>query len=702
MDETSGGGGGVISETPTTKEANETQLPAVNKTTETNITEANITAANETEANITATNETVETNITIINETAEEPISNETIEENVTLANKTAIIPGVNETIEIEPTEENISIIKDVAITTTQYSAILGKPVKWKKRISIDAPYEITVEIPKQAKNVIVYKIIGGAKEELEEATGKTITEANETQLPAVNKTIGTNITEANITAANEIEQVIINETETQTVKELVNETIKEEAAGETTVDVSVNKTTEKEKKEKQTKGAEAKEKKKGKKIKITANVISEGDSGKGGIGILGFFKRIFGTLTGLVIDIEEKPDVKKVIINEDATEFEIEYETPAPVVNETNTSYGKKIVISSEVHYENILAFTNLTNEVSESEIILYKIVDNLKVPENFTAYDVNNNGLIDYIEWTVDSLSDATYNLYTKDVGNVVNVELLTCAIEYPIRYAIDKGFPVPDNINVEFGNEKKADIFRVGITDFLNKPELTEGYQIIQTHELCGKAIGLFVLKDSKLKPEELEGKTIAFSDNTPIDQAILKDVLKNKYGLNTTNISFWFEYPVSALREGRADVGLVSVSVYSDAINDKNLSLFMDVSEDYNELYGSYPVRDVLIMKNGFDSETAREVIEFLEGAYDFAYDNKRNMIKTYYSETGVDASDFFNFVDKRKGDYLDAVDSEGTESVQKTSDTAEREKKIEKSPEIADMVLDVNATGGLVG
>jgi len=574
--------------------------------------------------------------ITIIQEVSNETedVENEFIEINVTRVNITEMtnvtlqnITVVNETI------INSTVIGNISISTIQYEAVLGKPVKWKKKIKLDKEQEnVIVEIPRGSQNVIVFKIENDVREELGEINGEEIDEdvevVNESRIPITAQVISGEIISGKISAEIELDNLPKSR-------------------------------------------------------------------------ILEFFKKTWKKMTGRIVDVQETEEIKKVIIEENAIEFDIEYETPAPIVYESITSYGKKIVISSDVRYENILAFTSLINEMDESMIKLYKIVDDSKTQEEFTTYDTNDNGLIDYIEWIVPSLSNVTYNLYTTGDIEIINIELINCIVEYPIIYAIDNGFPVPENLNVEFGRGKEADIFRVSITEFAEMQERGEGYNIIQTHDLCGKAIGLFVLKDSELNVEELEGKTIAFETDTPIDQAILKDVLENKYGLNTANIAFEFEYPFSALDSGRADAALIVLPNYADAVKDKNLLMLLDISEDYNELYGSYPIRDVLVMKTEFGEDVAKEAIEFIKEAYDFAYDNKKDMIQTYSSEREYDSSNFFDFANTRKKEYFDAMDSVGIDSVQKTSDTAEREKKIKKSPEIKDVIIEVEEKEGLL-
>src|SRR3990167_2515900 len=141
-------------------------------------------------------------------------------------------------------------------------------------------------------------------------------------------------------------------------------------------------------------------------------------------------FFRSFFSLVGRVIDIGENENAVLVSIQEeleDNDEIEIEYYTEAPYSEENTLSESHKIVNvvgSEEVHYENILAFSNLSKEVlSKEEIIFYWINNNsapkgassgeVKILADFTAFDSNSNGMLDYIEWIVPSLSNQTYEI-------------------------------------------------------------------------------------------------------------------------------------------------------------------------------------------------------------------------------------------------------------------------------------------------
>ncbi len=109
-------------------------------------------------------------------------------------------------------------------------------------------------------------------------------------------------------------------------------------------------------------------------------------------------------TISGTFVDIDNK---------DDADSYEINYYTPAPNIRETDTEHGKEIVVSNptDVHYTEVLAFSHLP--VEAFEVTLYRITENGRESVSLNKYDLNGNGLIDYVEWIVPSLSSQTYDL-------------------------------------------------------------------------------------------------------------------------------------------------------------------------------------------------------------------------------------------------------------------------------------------------
>ncbi|MBU4069599.1 MAG: hypothetical protein KJ646_01305 [Nanoarchaeota archaeon] len=428
------------------------------------------------------------------------------VEQNITELNITEIIENqtiINETVIIT----NITQA-EMNLTTIQYGAVLNKPVKWKKNIKLTQPVEnLSIEVPIQAENISVY-IISSLEEEVEEQVEELETEI------IINET----------TEQEEIvEQEIIPENKTETInetEEIIDTTGVPREQGtlykgqEETFVINESSQSMSNSEEQINKPDKLKQK-----IKITAEVISgdvsaEIDLKEKSI-FSDFFKKVFSFMTGRVIDVEETKETKEVTIDLDtlsghenlsrgATEFEIEYETPAPYAIEQNILNGKRITIASEVYYENILAYTlvedsvsidssdlklywyasyedaldynsalvqniieepiivneseeqNITteinesyssiltgnvienetleniieiinesveeiiNETSEQEIInetsipdIKNYSDKIKIQVPYTAYDLDNDGYVDYIEWLVPHLSNQTYEL-------------------------------------------------------------------------------------------------------------------------------------------------------------------------------------------------------------------------------------------------------------------------------------------------
>lgn len=110
-------------------------------------------------------------------------------------------------------------------------------------------------------------------------------------------------------------------------------------------------------------------------------------------------------------------PDEKKnstVIIKEIVEEIEVEYymEGPKSVEERINNSV-KRIVVSSRLHYEDILAYSYLEDEAKSDTVHLFWLVNDSRLEVPFNKYDNNGNGLIEYIEWIVPSLSNQTYEI-------------------------------------------------------------------------------------------------------------------------------------------------------------------------------------------------------------------------------------------------------------------------------------------------
>ncbi|MCX6663349.1 MAG: hypothetical protein NTZ75_03800 [Euryarchaeota archaeon] len=96
---------------------------------------------------------------------------------------------------------------------------------------------------------------------------------------------------------------------------------------------------------------------------------------------------------------------------------------TKAWSITETSLdSFHKRVTVASDIHYTNVTAFTTIDNRPNGT-IHLYHIINGSRMEINFTSIDLDNDSLIDRIEWTVPHLSEQTYEI----VIEIINAEHL-----------------------------------------------------------------------------------------------------------------------------------------------------------------------------------------------------------------------------------------------------------------------------------
>ena len=273
------------------------------------------------------------------------------------------LAPTIGEGVVTQKTAVNATIVE---------RPVIGRPVKWKKEVRLGEG-ENVISIPKEAEDIVVKKIKDSesVKKEIikkeDEAEKKIIGEImNETTAEQINETIIPIINDSEIIVNNEsisnetmISNDSINENKT-IVNESVNETVSE-----------LNQTNEVE-------------------ILTSPEIIES--------------------------EIIEKSDSKEVIINDKPGEYEVEYYTDAPVAFEEEIDkYKKRIIVSGpELGYENILTFTEIPEILEigkEGSIRVYWVEEGTY--EAFYAFDKNNNGFIDYVEWNTPHLSGQTFEI-------------------------------------------------------------------------------------------------------------------------------------------------------------------------------------------------------------------------------------------------------------------------------------------------
>ncbi|MBT7237841.1 hypothetical protein HN865_03210 [Candidatus Woesearchaeota archaeon] len=131
----------------------------------------------------------------------------------------------------------------------------------------------------------------------------------------------------------------------------------------------------------------------------ITGNVVLNFDSL--GDSIFKFFRDIF-RFTGFVI-YEESNDI---IVKDSVKEIKVEYYLPGPVSIEKDLGNGiKKIIISSEINYTDVIVYSKLGNV--DGGIIVKnsfgKLID-------YVSSDLDGDDIVDYIEW-ISPISEENY---------------------------------------------------------------------------------------------------------------------------------------------------------------------------------------------------------------------------------------------------------------------------------------------------
>ena len=239
--------------------------------------------------------------------------------------------------------EGNISI-------KTFKNAKLGKPVKWVKKIKLDKPDEISIQIPKEAENINVTKI----------ETQVSSEGIEEEKIPAKSFVTGQVSLSVNIKKESFIKKLFRKIAEIglwQNIKSLITGKVTEEIENEENTD----------------------------EINENAGEIEE---------------------------------VKELLIQDNATEYEIEYETPAPYAIEDRKGKNKEIKIESDISYTDILAYTF----VEESPADRVKVLKNGNEIES-EKVDNNNDGLIDEVRWIANTGESALVEVEKPEEQGIVS---------------------------------------------------------------------------------------------------------------------------------------------------------------------------------------------------------------------------------------------------------------------------------------
>jgi hypothetical protein len=244
-------------------------------------------------------------------------------------------------------------------LQTKKYKVVINRPVKWQKKISISGEQNVSLELPKEAQDISV-------------KTGSEITLAEQ--------------------AAQE-EESEIGQDKGDLLTGKVSFEISSKRPGIFTLLWA-----------RFVRG-------------ITGRVvadISQGDAAQ----LTSVPEEEILSVTQLDNGVVVETDDKKVVSLEVSDEALVEFQTPGPSSEERIIPDGKRIIISAadELNYTDILAYTELNNSVSlnnKGSIKFYHVVEGKRVAEDFDAYDLDEDGNIDYIEWIVPHLSEQVYEI-------------------------------------------------------------------------------------------------------------------------------------------------------------------------------------------------------------------------------------------------------------------------------------------------
>ncbi len=318
----------------------------VNETVEEKFSEANNSAFGEINVSVEEINKTIglvnktveESDNEIVNQT--EPLRkiNKTLEINETVEEVNITLPkNITENLNESKVVDKVSIVEETE-EVIQPLVVINQPVRWVKKVRLENySNSLTVEVPKEAKNISVKKIEDGKGRAIEEKKIKVKEKGEIKDLEEFNT--------------------------------------------------------------------------------ITAQAVAVG-SGKP------YLRNFFDLISKFINSLLKKPAVtglvtgedkgtKEVIIGESVKEVEIKYEIPGPGVIESDKADGKIITIFSEIHYENILAYTEVEETDPEGIKLYWKQNGSSILVENVDYLDENQNGLIDKIQWIVPHLSNQTYEI-------------------------------------------------------------------------------------------------------------------------------------------------------------------------------------------------------------------------------------------------------------------------------------------------
>ncbi len=143
----------------------------------------------------------------------------------------------------------------------------------------------------------------------------------------------------------------------------------------------------------------------------------------------------------------------------------QVTYQTPAPQITEETKPNKKEVTVKTgkEYGYTNVIAYTNIPEVYLVGEENKIKVKwNNENKQVDYRPYDLDGNGKLDYVEWTVPHLSEQTFQIIY--ISNAVRLD----AGRTPVEDVYDKVFR-QDNVWTTVGqNEYLRVTFEKPLTD------------------------------------------------------------------------------------------------------------------------------------------------------------------------------------------------------------------------------------------
>lgn len=232
----------------------------------------------------------------------------------------------------------------------------------------------------------------------------------------------------------------------------------------------------------------------------------------------------------------------------------------------------------------------------------------------------------------------------------------------LAYPrgINWAIENNVvELPENVDVKFINMQmlnqmiatgEADIGAPSVPAFLTALNMNKDLKI--AYPIGKFPIWMITQENSNITLMDLKGKTIVVGGLKFMTTSVLIDVLEKKYNITSSEITLVTK-PVAVIpmliERGDIEVGLVGLSQFP-TVENLNLKVLVDLSNEFYELYGGYPISVVMAVKGNLDKELVKEIMDTLNNAQQISFENSEEVVKWYQEKHGIDIPDFIVYKD----------------------------------------------------